>query len=216
MKISCSQCGADVPEGAVECPKCKASINTAVFGKKKSLTRTLISKAAELRDDIPWATTSMFALVDDGAGKKKRKLRGWVFAAAAVLVLAVAAAVAWYLRAGPEAPPAIAAAAPDVPAKAAPAKPAKPPPAKPAPKASKPPAAAKRGTLSIDALHRGQSVRAKVEVNGDDQGTTPVSIPLAPGKYTVKIEKAGFIAAKLVDVAVDSGKNTELKIDLRK
>ena len=99
MTLSCSRCGEEVPEGAIECPACGAGVGTVMFGKKQGLTRTMIGKALELRDAIPWASASAVIMVDDGRGKKKPRLLGLLAIAAVVALLATGG---WFLlRAAP-------------------------------------------------------------------------------------------------------------------
>ena len=234
MNITCSQCDADVPEGALACPKCKAGIGTVVLGKKRSLTRSLIAKAVEMRTSIPWATDSAVVMVDDGTGRSKR--RSAVFAGAVVaLLVAGGAAGAFYFSSRSDTEPKVELASVEVsksePEPAPPRPAAKPAVARTTPPAPKPASAKtttasssanasasakKAGTLTVDAHYRGKSVPAKVLVNGEDKGNTPVSVALGAGKYTVKILKTGYISAKLQDVQVDPGRNTALKIDLKK
>lgn len=232
MNITCAQCDAEVPEGSVACPKCKAGIATVVLGKNKSLTRSLIAKAAELRTSIPWATDSAVVMVDDGTGNSSRPGVA-AFVAIAAVVLAVVGGALFYFGARTSEPrveltsvevdrgeptdrgetlPAVAKATESAPGtvKAASATNTRTA-SRAAPAAKK-----KGGTLSVEAIYKGKSVPAKVVVNGENKGNTPVSVPLGAGKYTIKIEKAGFMSAKLQDVQVDAGRNTALKIDLKK
>lgn len=228
MNLTCSQCEAVVPEGAISCPQCHASIGTVVLGRPKSLTRSLIGKAVELRSSIPWATESSVNLVDDRPPSRRNARRSAVAGAAGLLGFALTAVIALRLLSSEVQDGDIELTAvevqrePDgVRAEAGPRTDAVRPASgtaagKVTPARATAPPALKPGTLSVEAIYKGKTVPARVTVNGDRKGNTPVSVPLGPGKYTVKIEKAGFISAKLQDVQVDSGRNTALKIDLEK
>lgn len=234
VNITCSQCDAEVPEGAVSCPKCKAGIGTVVFGKNnQSLTKSLIAKAVELRTSIPWATDSAVVMVDDGTSKSARPGPAALVAIAAVLISVVGGALFYFGVRAPdpqmeltsvqvvktaaeeqaEARPAVAKTTARAPSTVKPASATSAPTAKRAQAAAP---AKKPGTLSVEAIYKGKPVPAKVVVNGEDKGSTPVSVALGAGKYTIKIIKTGFMSAKLQDVQVDAGRNTALKIDLKK
>lgn len=235
MHVNCSKCGAEVEEGAQECPSCHASIATVLFGKKQNLTRTLIGRAVEWTTSIPWARESAIVQLDDKGRPPSRRRGVWV----ALLLIIVGGGVGYLLwsRSPTQAPasasssvrPAeVAAAKVDPPAVAPP--PAAPiersplaqaaPPAEPKPVAKAPAAkpvtkAHPTGTLSVSASHKGKVIHAKLMVNGESKGVTPVKVALAAGKYTLKLEKDGLPPVKKSDVKVDAGKSTALKVEMK-
>src|SRR5687768_4272834 len=76
MDVGCSSCGKEVPVGATECPSCHAGIGTVLFGKKKTLTKTFLSKAIELRNSIPWINASqVMSVVAEGQAPVPGKAR---------------------------------------------------------------------------------------------------------------------------------------------
>lgn len=193
--LNCSNCDAKVPEGAVACPKCKASIGTVMFGRRKGLTRTMIGRAIELRESIPWASASAVMLVDDGSGKKRLRV-GRVLALSVALVATLAGGYLWLngslataMTKGPEITAEV---------------------TKPAG------SGLRRGILDVQAFDGGDPVAAKVLVNGENKGLTPVSTALPPGKYTLKIVKAGYRTEKRIDVEVVANRSASLKIDLER
>jgi hypothetical protein len=241
MTLSCSSCHEDVPEGAKECPHCGAGLHTVMFGKGRGLTRTLIGKAVELRDSIPWATASAVVMVRDEGGKPKPRPKG---IAGVVLGFALFVLGAYFLFRSPSKPaePVVAEASPPpsaskpepppapepqppavaaAPARSAPAKQEAPAPAKVAAKSSapEPPTkapAGKSGTLVVRAAYRGKPVVARVKVNGEAKGMTPLTVALAPSKYTLTLESTGFRREKRTDVQVVAGRKAMLAVDLRK
>ncbi|HEX4622665.1 MAG TPA: zinc ribbon domain-containing protein, partial [Myxococcaceae bacterium] len=122
MTLTCSSCHEEVPEGAKECPHCGAGLHTVMFGKGRGLTRTLIGKAIELRDSIPWATASAVVMVRDEGGKPKPRPKG---IAGVALGFALFALGAYFLFRSPSKPaePVVAEARPP----SSPAKPESPP-----------------------------------------------------------------------------------------
>lgn len=190
--LNCSNCDAKVPEGAIACPKCKASIGTVMFGRKRGLTRTMIGKAVELRESIPWASASAVILVDDGAGRKKLRV-GRTIALSVVLIAVVGGSYLWLTGS-------LATAmtrAPEISAEV-----------------TRPAGGLHRGILDVQAFHEGHPVAAKVLVNGENKGLTPVSTALPPGKYTLKLVKAGYRTEKRINVEVVANKSAVLKVDL--
>jgi hypothetical protein len=219
LNITCSNCDREVPEGATQCPTCNAGVGTVLFGKQKSLTRTLIGKALDLRSSIPWASASAVILVEDTRGRKKVRPAGLL---SVLVVLGAIVGGAWFLFKGmDEAPgkpePVVQAPPVDVPPvvrTAPPAKPVSPATVKRSVPAVAP--AAKTGTLTLDAVHKGKPTTAKVLINGKNKGNTPLSISLVPGKYTVAFERKGLVPQKKTGVKVDAGRNTSLRVDLKK
>jgi hypothetical protein len=225
MTLTCSSCKAEVPEGAQECPDCGAGLGTVMFGKGKGLTRTLIGKAIELRDSIPWATASAVVMVRDAEGKQKPRPKGIASMAAAAAILAVGGY--FLFRSPPKRVEAVAAAVTPPPSEVAPAPApvpeslplAAPPapavvavPAKPSPPAP----AGKSGTLVIRAAYKGKAIAARVKVNGEAKGMTPLTVALAPSKYTLTVESTGFKREKRTDVQVVSGRKSMLAVNLHK
>jgi hypothetical protein len=228
MTLSCSSCNAEVPEGAKECPHCGAGLGTVMFGKGKGLTRTLIGKAIELRDSIPWASASAVVMVRDPEGKTKARPKGIAIVGAAAAVIAVGGY--FVFRSPPKkAEPVVAVATPPPPAAeptppapiqlaaapapavvAVPAKPSPPPPAKAAGPANK------SGTLVVRAAYRGKPVAARVKINSEAKGMTPLTVALAPSKYTLTVESTGFKREKRTDVQVVSGRKSMLAVAMRK
>src|SRR5579871_3543523 len=215
MTLTCSSCKAEVPEGADKCPSCGAGLSTVMFGKRKGLTKTLIGKAVELRDSIPWASASAVVVLRDPDGKRRARPGGVL---GTLVVVAVLIGGGYALSrskptapAGPQpVPPAPMASEPPAPlalpplaplpspappatAKAeAPPRP-EPPVAKPAsPPPASPPAAKGTGTLVVKVAFKGKAVPAKVMVNGENKGNAPVTLALAPSKYTLTVEKSGY------------------------
>src|SRR4051812_5886318 len=98
--LPCAKCGYDVPEGAHACPKCGAGIATMMMSKeRRGLTRTMIGKAIELRNSIPWANPSQIMLLDDprrpGAKKVRPAARNVIIA---ILSVAVVGETVYLLR----------------------------------------------------------------------------------------------------------------------
>jgi hypothetical protein len=200
VNLNCSNCGRNVPEGAMSCPSCKAGIGTVVFGRKKSLTRTLIGKAVELRTQIPWASASAVILIEDTKGNKRVRPLGLVILT--VLVAGIVGGcyfgVRWLQTRSTPGPRVTAITSSDTDISS---------------QAEEPQA---KGTLAVNATHQGKTVAAKVRVNGDLKGTTPLRTSLPPGKYTLKIERAGLRTEKRVNVEVVSGRTSSLRVDLNK
>jgi hypothetical protein len=230
MTLTCSSCKAEVPEGARECPHCGAGLGTVMFGKGRGLTRTLIGKAVELRDSIPWATASAVVMVRDEGGKPKPRPKGIAVVGGAVAVLAVGG---YFLFRSPpkKAEPVVAVAPPPAPEPPSPmpepkapaiaSAPAKAPAAKPSlpeppPAKAMAPAGGKPGTLVVKAAYRGKPVAARVKVNGEAKGMTPLTVALAPSKYTLTLESSGFKREKRTDVQVVAGRKAMLAVDLKK
>lgn len=181
----------------MNCPKCKAGIGTVVFGKKKSLTRTLIGKAVELRTSIPWASASAVIILEDSQGRKKVRPFGVAILGAVVLLIVGACylGVRWLETRATPGPRVTAITTGDV-------------------GISVSDEPAEKGFLAVNASHEGKPVSAKVRVNGELKGTTPLKTALPPGKYTLKIEKAGLRTEKRVDVEVVSGRTNALQVTL--
>lgn len=243
MILPCAKCGADVPEGASSCPSCGAGLATLLYNKKQKqpLTRTLIGKAVELRNSIPWANPSAVMLLDDPRRPGKRKVRPAARnVVIAVLALGIAGETAYLLTrpekapvfevviAPPETKP-LAEVKPPKPKEAAPPplveapKPKEPPPPPmvqaPAPAPPKPakPAKPANGTLVVTTRHSGKPVTgAVVRINGVNLGPTPVNSEVIPGIYTVKVEKPGFKTEKRPSVEVRAAKKQVLVVDLKK
>jgi hypothetical protein len=232
MTLTCSSCQAEVPEGARECPHCGAGLGTVMFGKGRGLTRTLIGKAIELRDSIPWATASAVVMVRDEGGKPKPRPKGIAVVGSAVAVLALGG---YFLFRSPpkKAEPVVAVSPPppapeppsptpepkapavaSAPAKAPVAKPSVPEP--PPAKATAMAPVSKPGTLVVKAAYRGKPVAARVKVNGEAKGMTPLTVALAPSKYTLTVESAGFKREKRTGVQVVAGRKAMLAVDLKK
>jgi outer membrane biosynthesis protein TonB len=266
--LPCAKCGADVPEGARSCPSCGASLASIVLSKeRRGLTKTLIGKAVELRQSIPWANPSQILLLEDPKRPGKKKVRSGARNAFVVMLLLTVGGGAFYewryprevkqvdvyevvvappetkpieapkppveektvaepaaaeKPAPPESKPAVAEKPAPVPApkpvvaekpaeKPAPAP--KPAAAAPQPPAGKPPP----GTLVVVATTKGKPLKdASVHLNGVSLGNTPVKAAVVPGKYTVKIEHAGFKAEKRADVEVRPGKTLTVAVELKK
>jgi hypothetical protein len=203
--------------------------------ERKGLSKTLIGKAIELRNSIPWANPSAIVLLDDPRRPGKKKVRPWARWAVIALSVALAGETVYVLTrknevyevvtAPPDTKPI---AKPVVKAEATPPAPApkpveKPPPPKAEPppvKAAAPaPPAAKQanGTLVVNARHAGKAVTgAMVRINGVSLWTTPVNATVLPGVYTVKIDKAGFGSEKRAGVEVKAAKKVVLTVDLKK
>src|SRR5205823_2601390 len=90
LVLPCAKCGQDVPEGTSTCPNCGAGMATMMLSKdRRGLTRTLIGKAVELRNSIPWANPSAIMLLDDPRRPGKKKVRPVAGVVIAVLSVAV-------------------------------------------------------------------------------------------------------------------------------
>lgn len=238
MTLNCSNCDAEVPEGATECPQCGAGIGTVMLGKKRNLTKTLIGKAIELRNSIPWANPSQVVMLRDDEGHRRAR-PGGIAGVGAVLLVVVG--VIWLAMRKPHSvekkeAEAVAeeteketkeAKAPPAPSKEEP--PAKaattdippphptiiPPPPPPMPATPKPDK--KTGTLAITASYKGKAVAgAKVVVNGENKGVTPITVALPPSKYTLVIEKSGFKREKRSGVLIQAGRKATLKVAMQK
>src|SRR6185295_5272135 len=93
VTLPCAKCGVDVPEGSRACPQCGAGLGSVVLSKYRlHLSRTLIAKAVELRNSIPWASASQVILLEDPKRPGVKKLR----TAARNVGLALIAAVGLY------------------------------------------------------------------------------------------------------------------------
>jgi hypothetical protein len=228
--------------------------------ERRGLTKTLIGKAVELRQSIPWANPSQILLLDDPKRPGKKKVRSGARNTFVIILLLTVGGAAFYEWRYPrevkqvdvyevvvappvtkaleepkpvadEKPPAAEPAAapapkPAVAEKPAPAPPPKPtvaekpapaPPPKTAPPAAAPAKQPPPGTLVVLATTKGKPLKdAAVHINGVSLGSTPVKAPVAPGKYTVKIEHAGFKPEKRPDVEVRPGKTQTVTVELKK
>jgi hypothetical protein len=254
--------------------------------ERRGLTRTLIGKAIELRQSIPWANPSAVLLLADPKRPGKMRVRPSARNVLIAFLLAIIAGGAAYIwrhpteqvdvyevviappvtkpldppqtEAAPIAeekpapapestkpaavvtetsapPPAKAPESPSVPKPASPSKPAsaqKPVPTAPAPKTAAAPAAPKAapppppvvpagklppGTLVVLAMCKGKPVKdAAVHIDGVSLGNTPVKAAVLPGKYTVKVEHAGFKIEKRPDIEVRPGKTQTVTVELKK
>src|SRR5262249_49493188 len=113
-------------------------------------------------------------------------------------------------------------------AKAAPPAPAPTPAPAPAPTPAPAPAPAPAsvaeplgkpppGTLVVLAMYKGKPIKdAAVHINGVNLGVTPVKAAVVPGRYTVKVDHAGFKSEKRPDVDVRSGKTQAITVELKK
>jgi hypothetical protein len=238
-----------VPEGANSCPRCGASLASIVLSKeRRGLTKTLIGKAIELRQSIPWANPSQIVLLDDPRRPGKKKVRSGARNVFVLMLLGAVATGAFYVWRNPAAepkhidvyqvtmaepetkplqPPKPAAPAPapaptPKPAEPAPVAKAAPPSPPPAPAsapalATEPPGKAPPGTLVVLAMYKGKPIKdASVHINGVTLGVTPVKAAVVPGRYTVKVDHAGFKSEKRPDVDVRSGKTQAITVELKK
>jgi hypothetical protein len=199
---------------------------------RRGLTKTLIGKAVELRNSIPWANPSMFVLLEDPKKPGKKTVRPGArnfFVVLLLIAVAVGGVYVWQRPHEPQQhidvfevivpPPEIKPLAPPPKAVAVekPAPAPEPPPPPPAAAPAKPAAKIATGKLLVTATFKGKPVKdAVVRINGVNLGNTPVSAPVAAGRYTVKIDRAGFKSEKRPDVDIRAGKTRALNFELKK
>lgn len=199
--------------------------------ERRGLTRTLIGKAIELRNSIPWANPSQILLLDDPGWPGRKKVRPVAGVVIGVLSVALAAETLYLLtRRDPPphvievatSPPQITSAekTPEKPepiAKTDPPAPKPPPPAPKAAAAPAPPAKIAKGTLVVITRHSGKQLTgASVRINGVSLGATPIKTAVRPGVYTLKVEKPGFKSEKRTHLRVRSSKKQVVMVDLKK
>lgn len=70
-----------------------------------------------------------------------------------------------------------------------------------------------RGKLNVVTTRGGEPYWAQVSIDGKPKGRTPLLLDLAPGKYSVRVERTGF-RTETREIRVASGRQSMVRIDL--